>query len=499
MLKISFANAVLPAQNALILTVAEKAKLGEHGTKLDRKLGGALRRAITAASFTGEAEKTLTILAPAKSRLTRIILVGIGDPAKANGLVMEGVGGVALAALCNKESQAAFLVDGFKGLDVAAAAAHAAYGALLRSYRFDKYHTKLKSDQKPHLKNLVIASDAVADAKKKFADLEKIAAGVFFTRDLVTEPPNVLNPETLAKACLELKELGVKVDVLDEKHMKRLGMGSLLGVAQGSVTPARVVAMSWLGDAGAKDPRPAMFVGKGVTFDSGGLSLKPPEGMEKMKYDMAGAGAVIGAMKAIAGRKAKANVIGLVGLVENMPSGNAQRPGDVVTSMSGQTIEVLNTDAEGRLVLADVLWYGQEEFKPRCIIDLATLTGAIVIALGHEYAGIFTNDDTLHNQITSAGKNVAEPVWRFPLGDAYDKQLDSPIADMKNIGSKGQAGSITAAQFLQRFVKKGTPWAHLDIAGMAWLEGDKKTAPKGASGYGVRLLDQFVREVLETK
>ena len=499
MLKISFSLPSLPSQNALIVTVADKQRLGEHGTKLDRKLGGVIRRAMAGSSFTGAKDQSLTILAPAKSRLTRLVLVGIGDPAKVDGAVMDGVGGAALAALCNKDTQAVLLVDEFKGVDSAVAAAHAAFGARLRSYRFDKYHTKLKPEQKSHLRGLTIATAAAAKAKSIYSDLDKIADGVFFTRDLVSEPPNVINPETLAKACLELKELGVKVEVLDEKKMKNLGMGSLLGVAQGSVIPARLVSMTWAGDPEAKDPRPALFVGKGVTFDSGGLSLKPPEGMERMKYDMAGAGAVIGAMKALAGRKAKANVVGLVGLVENMPSGNAQRPGDVVTSMSGQTIEVLNTDAEGRLVLADALWYGQETFEPSCIVDLATLTGAIIIALGHEYAGIFTNDDKLHENLTKAGKAVAEPLWRFPLGDAYDKQIDSPIADMKNIGSRGQAGSITAAQFLQRFIKKGTPWAHLDIAGMAWLDESKKTCPKGASAYGVRLLDRFIADNFEAK
>lgn len=499
MLKISFASTALPSQHALIVTVNDKRKLGEYGAKLDRKLGGVMRRAMAGSSFTGAKDQTLTIVAPAKSRLTRLVLVGIGDSAKADGAVMESAGGAALAAIGNKETQAVFLVDTFKGLDVAAAAAHAAFGARLRSYRFDKYHTKLKPEQKPHLRTLTIASAVPDAARQAYGDLDKIADGVFLARDLVSEPANSLNPEAFAKACLELKVLGVKVEVFDEKKMRALGMGSLLGVAQGSVNPPRLVSMAWQGNPAAKDPAPVLFVGKGVTFDSGGLSLKPAEGMERMKYDMAGAGAVIGAIKALAGRKAKANVVGLVGLVENMVSGTAQRPGDVVTSMSGQTIEVLNTDAEGRLVLADALWYGQETFKPRCVIDLATLTGAIVVALGHEYAGLFTNDDKLHEQLTKAGKKVAEPVWRFPLGEVYDKQLDSPIADMKNIGSRGQAGSITAAQFLQRFVKRRTPWAHLDIAGMAWLDSDKKTAPKGASAYGVRLLDQFVADNCEAK
>jgi leucyl aminopeptidase len=307
----------------------------------------------------------------------------------------------------------------------------------------------------------------------------------------------VIYPQTLAAACLELKKLGVKVEVLDEKQIKRLGMGALFGVAQGSVRPPRVVAMSWLGNPSAKDKRPACFVGKGVTFDTGGISLKPAAGMEDMKYDMAGAGAVIGALKALAGRKAKANVVGVVGLVENMPDGGAQRPSDIVTTMSGQTVEVLNTDAEGRLVLADAMWYVQEKFDPRCVIDLATLTGAIVVALGHEYAGLFSNNDTLADQLQKAGTAADEKLWRFPLGEAYDKDIDSGVADMKNIGDGRGAGSITAAQFLQRFIKKGMPWAHLDIAGMAWAHKERAITPKGASGFGVRLLDRFIAETIE--
>ena len=499
MLKISFANASIPSQNALVLTVADKQKLGEEGAKLDRKLGGVLKRAMAVNNFTGEKEKTLVLVAPAKSQLTRLVLVGVGDPSKADATTMENVGGAALVALGNKDAQATFLVDAFEGQDVAVASAHVALGARLRSYRFDKYRTKLKPDQKPQLKSLTISCADAAKARQAYADLDKVADGVFLTRDLVTEPANVINPETLANTCAELKQLGVKVEVLDEKQMKRLGMGALLGVAQGSVTPPRLVAMSWLGDPKAQDKRPVLFVGKGITFDTGGISLKPSEGMGDMKYDMAGAGAVIGAMKALAGRKARANVVGVVALAENMPSATAQRPGDVVTSMSGQTIEVLNTDAEGRLVLADALWYGQETFKPRCVVDLATLTGAIRIALGEEYAGIFSNDDKLCEQLTSAGKTVAEQVWRLPLGEAYDKHIDSVIADMKNIGAKGQAGSTAGAVFLQRFVKRGMPWAHLDIASVAWLDKDKPRCPKGASAFGVRLLDRFVRDVVESE
>ena len=494
MLKIAFANPTIPGQNTLVLTVAAGKKLGAHGVKVDKKLGGAIKRAMDVGSFTGAAEQTLVLAAPSKTRLTQVILVGIGEPAKADALVFQRAGGAASNAIGLKESQAAVIVDDFASvtMDEGAAAAAFGFGARLRSYRFDKYHTKMKPEQKPHLKTLTLMSDAAAAARQAYAALDKVADGVFLTRDVVSEPPNVIYPETLAAVCKGLTEFGIKVEILDEKKMKALGMGALLGVSQGSINQARLVTMTWTGDAAAKDKRPIALIGKGVTFDSGGLSLKPPGGMEDMKWDMAGAGAVIGAMKAIAGRKAKANVVGVVGLVENMPSGTAQRPGDVVTSMSGQTIEVLNTDAEGRLVLCDAMWYTQEQFNPRCMIDLATLTGAIIVSLGHEHAGLFGNDDALCDAVTTAGRAVGEPLWRMPLSDYYDKDINSPIADMKNIGSKGEAGSITAAQFLQRFVKKGTPWVHLDIAGMAWQGRDKPTCPKGATAFGVRLLNEFI-------
>jgi leucyl aminopeptidase len=499
MVKITFSSTAWPQQNAAILTVALGQKLGEQGAKLDRKMSGTIKRAIAASRFTGAKEQTLVVVAPTKSRLSRLVLVGIGDPAKADDLTMQRVGGAVIAALgVTNDSQAVLLVDHHKNLalSVGKAAANMAYGASLRSYRFDKYRTKLKPEQKFHLKSMTVACDNVAEARTTYARLDPLVQGVFLTRDLVSEPPNVIYPITLADTCKSLKEHGIKVDILDERQMKKLGMGALLGVAQGSQNPPRLVTMTWTGNPTAKDKKPAVFVGKGVTFDSGGLSLKTPGGMEDMKWDMAGAGAVIGAMKALAGRKARANVLGVVGLVENMPSGSAQRPGDIVTTMSGQTVEVLNTDAEGRLVLADAMWFAQT-FNPRCVIDLATLTGAIITALGHEYAGLFSNNDALSEQLTAAGKNVGELLWRFPLGDAYDKDIDSPAADMKNIGAKGEAGSITAAQFLQRFIKKGTPWAHLDIAGMAWQGKDRTLCPKGATAFGVRLLDRFIADNVE--
>ncbi len=500
MLKISFVSKALPAQGVAVLTVATGPKLGDEGTKIDRKTGGALRRAIAAGSFKGDKGQTLAILAPARTRLAKLVLVGIGKPQEAKDVTFEQMGGAAVMALQGREAaQATLLIDRHKGLTLPAAeaAAHAAYGTQLRFYRFDKYRTRLKTGDKPALKALAIGTQDVPKARRVFASLEKVAESVFLTRDLVAEPANVIYPESLAKKCLELKAHGLKVDVLDEKQLARLGMGALLGVAQGSAKPPRVVTLSWQGNPSAKDKRPVVFVGKGVTFDTGGISLKPPGGMGEMKHDMAGAATVIGAMKALAARKAKVNAAGVIGLVENMPSGTAQRPGDIVTSLSGQTIEVLNTDAEGRLVLADSVWYAQEKFNPRFVIDLATLTGAIVIALGKEYAGLFSNDDKLAEQLYKAGEAVEERLWRFPMGEAYDKTLETPMADVKNISGSRDAGSITGAQFIKRFVKKGMTWAHIDIAGVAERDKDRPTCPKGPTGFGVRLLDRFVAEYCE--
>jgi len=502
MLKITFVPPSLPAQGALALTVATGRKLGSFGVKFDRKLGGVISRAMAGSSFKGDKAQTLSIVTPAKTRLARLVLVGIGKPKEAGEGILQQASGAAIAAFCGgKDTKAFFVVDEHEGLRLpgAEAAAHVAFGARLRSYRFDKYRTKLKPDQKPTLKTLAVASKETAAARRVYAALDKVADGVFLARDLVSEPANVLYPETMAARCASLKGTGLKVEILDEKQISKLGMGALLGVAQGSARPPRLVTLSWHGDPAAKDKRPIVFVGKGVTFDTGGISLKPPGGMEEMTTDMAGAAAVIGAMAALAGRKAKANVIGVVGLVENMPGGRAQRPGDIIASMSGQTIEVINTDAEGRLVLADAVWYAQAKLNPRCVIDIATLTGAVVIALGHEYAGLFSNDDILAKQLYEAGEAVEEPLWRFPMKDAFDKSLDSSLADVKNVASGRDAGSIMGAQFIKRFVKKGTPWAHLDIAGVRSVSKDKPTCPKGASAFGVRLFDRFVKEVYESK
>jgi len=443
-----------------------------------------------AAKFKGEAGSIVDLHAAIDGNVRHILLVGTGAD-----LAAEKAGSALIAKLLTTETSLVVDVTGIERDQRAAFAAELAQAAMLRSWRYDVYRTKLPEKQKPSLAEVeIVVGDALAAAEAAFAPLKAVAEGAAFTRMLVTEPANILYPESFVERCQDLKDLGIEIEVLDEPAMRKLGMGALLGVAQGSVRPPRLLCMKWDGTGGKADP--VAFVGKGVTFDTGGISLKPGPGMEDMKWDMGGAGAVAGAMKALALRKAKAHVIGVCGLVENMPDGNAQRPGDVVTSASGQTIEVLNTDAEGRLVLCDAIWWVQQAYHPKTIIDLATLTGAMIVSLGHEHGGIFANDDTLADQIVSAGKTVGEKLWRMPMGEAYDKMLDSPIADMKNIGPR-EAGSITAAQFIARFVDEGVKWAHLDIAGMVWASKPGTFWDKGATSYGVRLLDQYVKDVLE--
>ena len=490
-MKVSFANLSQPTSGAAVVFALEGRKLTNAGQQLDKATKGSIGRAMKASRFKGKKGQSLNVLAPNGSKLGCVLLIGLGKVKDLDDQVWQNAGGAAYAGLANTGlSVVNVLVDGIDGSKVKAgdAAANVAYGANLRSYRFDKYKTQLTDDTKPSVKSMKVLSHATAAARKAYAPLAKIADGVVMARDLVSEPPNVLYPESLANRCKELTKLGVKVQILGEAQMKRLGMGALLGVGQGSIRESKMVVMQWNGSV-AKD-KPVAFVGKGVTFDTGGISLKPGTGMEDMKWDMGGSGVVIGLMKALAGRKAKANVVGVVGLVENMPDGNAQRPGDIVTTMSGQTIEILNTDAEGRLVLADALHYTIDRFAPKFVVNLATLTGAIIISLGNEYAGMFSNNDQLCSRLSSAGEEVSEKVWRMPMGDAYDKMINSQVADMQNIGGRA-GGSITAAQLLQRFVGK-TPWAHLDIAGVTWLKKDAPTVPKGGTAFGVRLLDRLV-------
>jgi leucyl aminopeptidase len=521
MLDVAFVKPALPRGGALVLPIAEESALSGFAADVDGMAGGAVKRALAAAEFKGRKGQSCTLWTPmpdGQAGPTRIVAVGLGKAAELSAEAAEAAGGAALPLVRN-EREATVAADAMAP-DLAAALA---MGLVLRGYRFGRYRTTEKEEDRPKLERVAVATGSVSDAKAAWAPLRAVAEGVFLARDLVSEPPNVLNPETMADRCEEaLEKLGVQVEILGPKEMRKLGMGALLGVAQGSVNEPRIAVLQWLGASGggggngkkAKNAqKPVAFIGKGVTFDTGGISIKPAGGMEDMKFDMAGGAAVIGLMAALAGRRARVDAVGLVGMVENMPSGNAQRPGDVVRTLSGKTVEVINTDAEGRLVLADVMSYCQERFQPVAMVDLATLTGAIIVALGHEHAGLFSNDDELAERIIAAGKATGEACWRMPLGEAYDKQIKSDIADMKNVGGR-QGGSITAAQFLQRFVGGGKdagakngggdgkgaegakaprlPWAHLDIAGTAWTTKDLASVPKGATGFGVRLLDRMV-------
>jgi leucyl aminopeptidase len=463
---------------------------------LDSRLGGALARGATEQRFAGRPGQALDLASPVQG-LSRVLAMGVGPLSKASASAVEMAAAHAVKRLLASGQTAATLVlAGCADLDNAECASAAGFGAKLAGYRFDKYRTKLSAEKRASLKQFSVATTAPEDASARFLGRSAVADGVYLARDLMTEPPNVLFPEEFARRARALSELGVSVEVLGEKEMAALGMGSLLGVGQGSVRESQLVVMKWMGQEGSSET-PLALVGKGVCFDSGGISLKPGEGMQDMKGDMGGAAAVTGALLALAKRKAKANVIGILGLVENMPDANAQRPGDIVTSMSGQTIEIINTDAEGRLVLCDALTYVQRTHKPTHIVDLATLTGAIIISLGHDHAGLFSNNDDFAEAITKSAKSADEPVWRLPQGKSYDKLIDSQFADMKNTGGRA-GGSITAAQFLGRFIEGDTAWAHIDIAGTAWKPTqDDPRENSWATGYGVRLLDRLVADQFE--
>jgi leucyl aminopeptidase len=487
MLELHFAKPVLPDAGVLAILLAEEDMDGALLAEADAQTGGVLKRALAAAEFKGKTGSSASVLACGP--YTRVLAIGLGARESINALGCESAG-AALAAALAREASASVEARavGTPG------AAQVATGAALRHYRFDRYRTTEKPEEKPRLAGLTLLCDEPAKAKAAWALAKPVVEGVFLTRDLVSEPPNVLTPAEFAERCKALLKLGVSVEIIGPKEMKKLGFGTFLGVAQGSANEPRMVTMRWQGTK-KRGTKPLAFIGKGITFDTGGISIKPAAGMEDMKWDMAGAGTVVGLIAALAGRKAKVDAIGMIGLAENMPSGTAQRPGDVVKSASGQTVEIINTDAEGRLVLADVLWHCKEKHDPRFMVDLATLTGAIIIALGHEHAGLFANDDALAQQIVAAGQATGEACWRMPLGDAYDKQIKSDIADMKNVGTRA-GGSITAAQFLQRFVDK-RPWAHLDIAGTAWATKEQGVTPKGATAFGVRLLDRLVADHYE--
>ncbi len=484
--------------DVLAVMASEGGHLLPAAQAIDAATGGRVTKALGAIRFSGGLGSAVDLLALEAVDYARVLVLGVGKAESADGMSVERWAGHAVKRTLTSGAEKLVLQpDALPGVSLAEAGAHAALGARLAAYRFDSYRTKLKPEQAPSLKLVEIVLEAPAPARARADKDAAIAEGVFFARDLVSEPANVLYPASFAERLRDLETIGLEVDVLEPETMQKLGMGALLGVAQGSANPARVVAMSWNG--GRKGARPLALVGKGVTFDTGGISIKPAGGMEEMKGDMGGAAAVAGAMKAIALRKAKANVVGVVALVENMHGANAQRPGDIVTTMSGQTIEVLNTDAEGRLMLADAIWYAQDKFNPTALIDLATLTGAVIVALGHEHAGLYANDEDLAQAIISAGASEGETVWRMPLGAGYDKMLDSPNADMKNIYGKPAGGSIVAAQFIKRFVREGVHWAHLDIAGTAWKSGpyEDPLSPVWATGYGVRLLNRLIANKFE--
>ncbi|MBB2970286.1 leucyl aminopeptidase [Mesorhizobium sp. RMAD-H1] len=490
---IGFSEFSAPEKGVAIVLVTKDGKFAREA----EAIGGAslIARLIEISQFKGKLGATAETMAPEGAGIDRVVLVGVGDPAKLANDDWLKIGGAAFSRIGHSSTASVTFALPETQL-LPENAADFALGMLLRAYRFDKYKTKKNEDNGEEPKGgvkITLQAENPSAAKKAFADAEAIAAGVKLARDLVNEPANVMGPVEFAEEAVKLEKLGVKVEILTEKELKKLGMGALLGVAQGSVRPPRVAVMEWNG--GKSKEKPVAFIGKGVVFDTGGISIKPAAGMEDMKGDMGGAAAVTGLMHALAARKARVNAVGIIGLVENMPDGNAQRPGDIVTSMSGQTIEVLNTDAEGRLVLADALWYANDRFKPRFMVNLATLTGAIMVALGQYHAGLFSNDDELAGQLNAAGQATGERVWRMPLGPDYDKLIDSKTADMKNIGGR-YGGAITAAQFLKRFVGD-TPWAHLDVAGTAIGAPNNEYSQSWASGFGVRLLDRLVRDNFE--
>ena len=488
MIKVRFA-AALPEGSHCVVVLVPKDALAATGVPGEATL---IRAAAAANRFEGEAGAVSEHHVSHASGAQRLLLVGVGQSSEED---FEKAGAAISARLLTSgETQVAVDLTGLAIKPSAKAVARLGAGAVLRGWRYDTYRTKLPEKQKPTLAEVIIVG-APEGIEGAWAYQSAVIEGVSLTRELVTEPANIIYPATFVERCARLKDFGIEIEVLGREEMAAAGMGALLGVAQGSIREPKLLVMRWDGSAGAQ-AKPVVLVGKGVTFDTGGISLKPPGGMEDMKWDMGGAGAVAGAMLTLASRKSKAHVVGICGLVENMPDGNAQRPGDVVTSMSGQTIEVINTDAEGRLVLCDAMTWVQKKYSPEYMVDLATLTGAIIISLGHEYAGLFTNDDGLADKLTAAGKAAGDPLWRFPLSAAYDKLIDSPIADIKNVGPR-EGGSITAAQFLQRFVDEGVKWAHLDIAGMVWASKPGAVWDKGATGFGVRLLDRFVADNFE--
>ena len=507
-LDIKFSARAPKKTDTAVLFVSTKRTLGSQGTALDRKSGGLIHDILKYQNrFTGKAGEMKWLSLPARSGFKNVLLVGQNDTDKSgkktkakkdaasdSATQAENLGGRIFAALDNAGARTAILIMDDSHID-ALVMAHMAYGAQLRGYKFLKYKSTKPDAKTKGLEKMEFVGPAALKAMKHYKPLGQVARAVYFARDLVNEPPNYLYPDSFAKRIIKhVKPLGVSVEIIDEKKMAKLGMGAALGVGQASDFPPRMVIMRWNGTR-SKTSKPLAFVGKGITFDTGGISIKPAAGMEEMKMDMGGAAAVTGLMMALALTRSKAHVVGIIGLAENAISGRAYRPSDILKSYSGKTIEVLNTDAEGRLVLADALSYIQKQYKPKLIIDLATLTGAMLVALGNEFCGTFANDDTLWKQLEAASAKTGERLWRMPLDELWRKEMEGTITDLQNIAKNGRnAGACTAAGFLEHFIEPKTPWAHLDIAGTAWIKSDRPTVPRYGTGFGVRLLHQFVSD-----
>ncbi len=503
---ISFKKEHKAVVDTIVAGIYEDNRLSAAAEQLDRDLDGTITDYLqNQKKFKGKKGQTLVLTAPKGSDYRRIILLGYGDAAKLDKSGCETCGGKLYLALSTAGAEEVlFRLDDDKEretLSTAEMAAHTALGLKLRSYKFEKYKTKADETDSGELEQLTFITPAADNAEDTYETLDAEAQGVFWARDLVNEPPNELYPDSFAQRIRdELKPLGVEVEIFDEKKMHKLGFHAHLAVGMGSSRPPRTVIMRWNGAKGTKGkdaPAPLAFVGKGVTFDTGGINIKPSGGMEDMKLDMGGAATVVGLMKTLALRKAKADVVGIVGLAENMPSHTAYRPSDIIQSLSGKTIEVMNTDAEGRLVLADCLTYVQRTYKPRLVVDLATLTGAMMIALGHEYCGTFVNNDELWSNMENASKDSGEKLWRMPLDSVYKKDMESKIADLRSLGTGRYAGACTAAGFLEHFIENDCAWAHMDIAGTAWIKADTATCPKPGTGFGVRVLDRMIAESYE--
>ena len=488
-MKFNFNSEFSRDKGVLLFVCVKNEPMHRYLTNLDKKNSNYIKQAMKVVNFNYKENNKLDLILPKGSKSDRIIILGINKNSSFSDIDLGKLGSTITTILNNKKIKEASLILNDKTFN-ANEVALLLYGITLNTYRFNKYFSDKKKIRENFLETINLFSANYKNIKNEWKRFNAIKEGVFLTRDLVSEPSNNLTPLLLSKEALKLRKTGLKVEQLDEKKLKQLKMGALLGVAQGSANKPYVVTLEWRGNK-SKKTMDYTFVGKGVTFDTGGISIKPSGGMEEMKYDMGGSAVVLGLMKALALRKTKANVSGVIGLVENMPSGTAQRPGDVVKSMSGQTIEVINTDAEGRLVLADILWYAQQKFQPKKIVDLATLTGAIIVSIGQEKAGMFSNNKDFADELTKLGLKVGEEVWNMPVDDSYEKDIRSDIADMKNVGSGRGAGSTAGAIFLKRFIKN-TIWMHLDIAGVTWAKSDRPMTPKGGSGFGVRLLDELV-------